>query len=209
MKVTERLLGVVAYEPNRQACDVRVTIKSNNPDFNSLAVKATFTGIDWRNLFQGAVVEVGCSDIHDARRYMVTRTFKDVMEVGHTDPVTLVQNIHVEDKEMAMSKDRVRFYIGAKYYKEGNRAAMATVLRKAFDVDRVEANGLFDRSGEGFWIVCRPSQFARFMVYRNDQGLPNGFMDLRAELFEPKPAAKELDVGERDHQACYSPHHPS
>jgi len=35
-------------------------------------------------------------------------------------------------------------------------------------------------------FICRPSQFARFLIARNDAGLPNGFKELSPELFVPQ-----------------------
>ncbi len=34
-------------------------------------------------------------------------------------------------------------------------------------------------------VICRPSQFARFMIGRNDIGMRNGFKELDAVLFTP------------------------
>ena len=202
MKIAEKLLGVVAYAASKQSCYVRVTIKSNNADFNPLAVKATFVGIDRRNLFQGAVVEVARSHNHHAWSYMVTRTFKDVMEVGHTDPVNITQNIHVDDVECftagrrhkcgdnpATAKWRteevaqVKFFIGKRYYMEKEkRLALERVVHAALSITIAEL-ACITSSGRnlGFWVRCREDQFARFMIYRDQEGLPNGFQDLRVE----------------------------
>jgi hypothetical protein len=82
-----------------------------------------------------------------------------------------------------MSKDRVRFFIGQRYFDGGRNRALCTVLRQAFDMSTGESEKLIN-SGEGFWITCRPSQFGRFMIYRNAAGITNGFMDLKAEIVE-------------------------
>lgn len=87
-----------------------------------------------------------------------------------------------QENTMAMSKDRVRFYIGSNYTLTSiRRETMADVLKKAFDMDVRDALEYLSNS-YGVWITCRPSQFARFMIYRNDAGIQNGFKDLKAKL---------------------------
>lgn len=84
---------------------------------------------------------------------------------------------------MAMSNDRVRFWIDYRYFQQ---RGMYDVLKKAFDLSEHRARKAQTGPYEGFWIVCRPSQFARFMIYRNEAGIKNGFMDLKADLFVPE-----------------------
>ena len=84
---------------------------------------------------------------------------------------------------MAMSKDRVRFYIREQYFStQAKRLNMAGVMAKAFGLPKMGASDWL--RGNGVWVTCRPSQFARFMIYRNDANIVNGFMDLRAELIK-------------------------
>lgn len=81
--------------------------------------------------------------------------------------------------------DRVRFWLGEQYLRKNN---IYPVLMKAFGLGEEEARGLYNDScagDDGFWITCRPDQFARFMIYRNKAGVRNGFMDLQATLFTP------------------------
>lgn len=99
-----------------------------------------------------------------------------------------------------MSKDRVRFYVGPKYSSYGDK--IKKVLQQAFDISYQESCCLMQ--GNGFWITCRPSQFARFLIYRNEASITNGFMDLRAKLITTQAREGEIDVGERAHQPCYS-----
>jgi len=49
-------------------------------------------------------------------------------------------------------------------------------------------------------VICRPSQFARFLIGRNDVGMRNGFKELDAVLFTPDvegQSAPPVDVTKR------------
>lgn len=77
---------------------------------------------------------------------------------------------------MAMSRDRVRFFVSATIasksaVREAFREAMGTSLPVV--CDEVE-------------VICRPSQFARFLIRREQLGGVNEFKALRAELFTPE-----------------------
>ena len=80
-----------------------------------------------------------------------------------------------------MSEDRVRFFFHFRYYK----IEMTGVMAKAFGIESTVFADLRRNNAGGFWIVCRPSQFARFMIYRHNVGVCNGFKDLNAALFQP------------------------
>ncbi len=84
-----------------------------------------------------------------------------------------------------MSQDRVRFWLPSNYYNTGHSVIMCSVLRDAFGLSYGQSERVMKDNELGFWIVCRPSQFARFMIYRNNAGIKNGFMDLKSELFTP------------------------
>lgn len=82
---------------------------------------------------------------------------------------------------MAMSKDRVRFFIGDRYFALPSAKIMiGKVMARAFGISAMASDSWL-RDG-GVWVTCRPSQFARFLIYRNEAGITNGFMDLHAEL---------------------------
>ncbi len=190
--MTELLLGRVSWEPNNQASYVRVSIPQHCGI--PLAIKATFTGFDRHNLTKGVMVEVERSNPDDARRYRVVRAYKD-----NDDGVTMtVFHIKTENAEAfrkgntmpssqagQMSQDRVRFWLPSNYYNSGHSVAMCVVLKKAFGMGHVASEDLMRGSELGFWIVCRPSQFGRFLIYRNEAGIKNGFMDLKAALHVP------------------------
>jgi hypothetical protein len=61
------------------------------------------------------------------------------------------------------------------------------VLKRAFNMSFSESRMLMAKNSyNGFQIVCRPSQFARFIVYRFDTDeCINGIKDLAPELFTP------------------------
>ncbi len=93
---------------------------------------------------------------------------------------------------MTVSKDRVRFHLPPRYFQAGRsigsngfrRDTMKRVLLRAFGIANEECDGLMDCStSQGFIIECRPSQFARFIVYRHEanEGI-NGVRDLGPEL---------------------------
>jgi hypothetical protein len=94
---------------------------------------------------------------------------------------------------MAMSKDRIRFFLPFLYFqismtrKGMHRVTCAQVLVKAFGHSVVYWYKIMDRSPEGFYIVCRPSQFARFIVFRAEAGeCVNGIKDLEPKLLSPE-----------------------
>lgn len=86
---------------------------------------------------------------------------------------------------MPMSRDRVRFTIDT-FADTATREA----FRKAFGTTMPSRVGPITT----ITVVCRPSQFARFMIYRNDNGGKNSFKELKPELFTPEPPVEEVDV---------------
>lgn len=84
-----------------------------------------------------------------------------------------------KDKTMAMSKDRVQFSLGYRYFQNSK---IFTVLLQAFGIPQNSVP--VPEEDRSLLITCRPSQFARFMIYRNEAGLQNGFKDLHVELIE-------------------------
>ncbi len=88
-----------------------------------------------------------------------------------------------------MSKDRIRFFLPRRYFEGFNstngmkRETCLLILNQAFGLACDESEHLMDKYPDGFVIVCRPSQFARFIFYRcqADECI-NGIKDLRLEL---------------------------
>lgn len=107
---------------------------------------------------------------------------------------------------MTMSKDRVTFFLPSRYFQSGRRASngfnrdtMQRVLNRAFGLSSCESNKLMVANPCGFTITCRPSQFARFIVYRCDvdEGI-NGIRDLRPEVHAERSQMDVYDEVARD-----------
>ena len=82
-------------------------------------------------------------------------------------------------------EERVRFWLGSRYFQGvTDYDRLIDVLDKSFGQEFPFPRDVI--KGEGFWVICRPDQFARFMIFRNAAGITNGFMDLKAELLQPE-----------------------
>ncbi len=178
MEIGKLYYGTVSYPPNRQAYYVRVMVSSPGEDL-PLSVKATFEKFSRDALGQGTIVRVERTDPDNHCKYRVAE----------------VLNQTKEETDMAMSKDRVRFFLPHRYFQNSarngnNRMSRDTckdVLCKAFGMSRSESDHMMRWHPEGFTILCRPSQFGRFIVYRYDTNeCINGVKDLQPEVI-PKP----------------------
>lgn len=99
-----------------------------------------------------------------------------------------------------MSDDRVMFFLRAAHldcYK------YATVLKNTFGLTQDNISKLMviarSRAGQGVdehgvRVVCRPSQFTRFLIRRNEAGKQNQFKELSPELFDAKEIPETWDV---------------
>lgn len=97
-----------------------------------------------------------------------------------------------------MSKDRVRFILPSRrtHSQEANPdnvRAMKSILHECFGINPNQIPAYTDLT-----IICRPSQFARFLIKRNKAGLQNNFSELKAELVEPQEVAAIIDVSTWD-----------
>ena len=94
------------------------------------------------------------------------------------------------------TEDHVSFYIGSRYYSNyEQKKKLGPVLREALDMtDREAASYMQDY---GFWVVCRASQFAKFMVYRDRVGITNGFIDLRVQIEGSSKKTNQINVCDR------------
>lgn len=182
----KKLIGIVSWSPNHQACYVRVSIPNWKTDV-PLSVKATFSDFNWRDIKKGDVVEVERSDPRDARHFRVLRLLK-VVEPKEPVPVNFtiaVPNAETFKKEKTVEK--VKFYLNSKYFKNPE---LPGVLARVFNVTHEEYRVTFNQ-GTGFTFICTTDQFARFLIDRNLNGIKNGFMDLNAKLIrsDPEPDA--------------------
>ncbi len=110
---------------------------------------------------------------------------------------------------MAISKDRVRFTLASRYF-QGNtspngmlKETCKTILLKAFCMTHSESEERMFNQAHGFEIICRPSQFARFIIFRHEMGnCINGVRDLEPELIEvPDMYAEIADATGVDREA--------
>lgn len=100
-----------------------------------------------------------------------------------------------------ISRDRILFRLPERYfqnYQTSNgfrRATMVQVLITAFNMQRNEVNQLMDRHPGGFNIMCRPSQFGRFIVLRCDanEGI-NGIKDLIPKIVQEAPPSRRKQI---------------
>lgn len=94
-----------------------------------------------------------------------------------------------------ISHDRVRFNFCDNRQERDENIRAAT---RAFGINAVQAGEAFEH---GSRIVCRPSQFARFIIYRIEEGITiNRIAQLRPALFTPTPSrGKVLDVTMNEH----------
>ena len=103
-----------------------------------------------------------------------------------------------ESKPGEMSGDRVRIVIPERYL---HSSTFKKVMREAFAMSDSDFDGfksVDDHYGNnGMEVICRPSQFGRFIVLRNEAGGTNSVKDLQPELFRPVPTARVIDVSRR------------
>jgi hypothetical protein len=101
---------------------------------------------------------------------------------------------------MAMSTDRVRFTVPAtRIWKESSYRQETTTQRKYRNLLK-ECFGLTENElprGGDLVVVCRPSQFARFIVRRYEiDEIQNQFSELKPELIE-EYVEREIHVWDR------------
>ena len=92
-----------------------------------------------------------------------------------------------------MSKDRVHFYLPGQCANDDDdrTKALDRAATEAFRLPLSHAKAIRKRRVE---IICRPSQFARFMILRNNYGGVNDFKGLDARLVKLPEPPEQLDV---------------
>lgn len=96
---------------------------------------------------------------------------------------------------MAMSKDRVRFHLAPRYFTSSphstngmEQETCVRLLKDAFNVPEDLSRRTMCAHSQGFNIICRPSQFARFIVFRHEYGeCINGVRDLDPKIVQLYP----------------------
>lgn len=102
----------------------------------------------------------------------------------------LLKKLHREEP-VAKSRDRVKFKVLEYYFRVPE---FANVLSRAFSItanELLELKNTARTYGEAV-VICRPSQFARFLIYHAEAGFQNMFKELEAELFTPEPPKPQL-----------------
>ena len=177
----KRLIGRVNRDFHPCAVYVRISVMRH--DGVPLAIKATRDGFDRKLFKRDRVVEV---EQCGSASFRVTAVFMDSNE-----DETLDERCECYDTDS--DDGTVRFFLGKRYFHGDTRDRMARVLRLALGVTPHEA--AYITKGDGTWITCRESQFARFMIHRDEEGIPNMFQDLRVERILKKTKPKnEIDV---------------
>lgn len=102
----------------------------------------------------------------------------------------------VQESTMArMSKDRVKFRLLAHYWE---KAGFRALLTDSLKINEEQQHTLFTRAAgsaqQYVEVVCRPSQFARFLILRDGTGMQNMFKELHAELFTPLVVDAPVDI---------------
>lgn len=103
-----------------------------------------------------------------------------------------------------MSRDRVEFILPSKYFQRRetsngmNIDTCASVLAASFGCNiSYWRKILYEAGMSSVRIRCRPSQFARFIIERCDQGsCVNGVRDLEAKRILPQPELNAYEKGE-------------
>lgn len=90
-----------------------------------------------------------------------------------------------------MSKDRVRFTFTDH---DRNRQACIDAASRAFGMNCGQA---YDAFLQARMIICRPSQFARFLIYRAEKVDCNAFKQFGAELIPAQSHDPVIDVSKR------------
>ena len=97
-----------------------------------------------------------------------------------------------------MSRDRVHFTIPAQYL---TKADINNCLVETLGLDRAKLFGM-GRRDEPLHIVCRPSQFARFIILRHVKyGEPNNMACLNMRLIVSPKEATAIDVSKNPNTA--------
>jgi hypothetical protein len=93
-----------------------------------------------------------------------------------------------------MSKDRIRFRLSDRIDQKHSNVIAAS---RAFEIKRHVAARLFE---QGAVIICRPSQFGRFIVYRIEEGITiNRIAQMEPKLFIPGDPMQPFDVSGNFH----------
>lgn len=97
---------------------------------------------------------------------------------------------------MAMSRDRIQFEIPLRRLDD---IKYRMLLKDCFGLKEHEIpdGGRYLPSDQVFKIICRPSQFGRFIVARNSRGIQNLISELNARTIPHKAIRTPVEVWDR------------
>lgn len=103
-----------------------------------------------------------------------------------------------EPEAMPMSKDRIRFIVPSyRIHRGADCSRIRSLLKEIFGITDKELRAV--PVGRDLTIVCRPSQFGRYIVRRNEEGCTNWVREMSPVLFTPnEPEITEIDVHTRE-----------
>jgi hypothetical protein len=182
MEYWEHTYATVSCAASPQACHVRCKI--GRPGDIPVSIKAGFKSTDRPLLTEGTLVVVGRTDPVDATKYRVVRIVQETWEstpYPHQEGKT-----EVPAKPAAAAQPRlIRFFMAPKYFQphdtqSGMRREVAVrIFARAFGMPDQDVLTYMRSHSEGFFVHCRPGQFAGFIVLRHKEGkCINGIRDL-------------------------------
>ena len=123
---------------------------------------------------------------------------------GQGTAATVFREIPKTSRRGRMSDDRVLFFLRAAHLQDYR---YVTVLKNTLGLTQPNIDKLLSiaspRAGNGVdshgvRIICRPSQFTRFLIRRNEAGKQNQFKELNPSIFYPAlvgmPEQWDVDV---------------
>lgn len=96
---------------------------------------------------------------------------------------------------MSISHDRVHFNMPNVWSGRGDTRQDA-IVKAAVQAFGIPMEAAKRASAHGVLVICRPSQFARFLILRNEYGGENGFKNLYAKLVPAPKPTNVLDVSQ-------------
>ena len=178
--MSKLIMGTVSCDPHPKSGYVRV----ESPQYDSdcpLSLKASLNGFGHCDVSKGDIVTVErTSGGYKGWKLLKVNKVQDTEVPPSKASVTIkVTKVTTDDP------DRVRFFLPKMYFqtrvtfKGMSKNTCLSILCLAFDMTLAESEHLMRVYPDGFSIVCRPDQFADFIIRRNDAGeCINGIKDL-------------------------------
>lgn len=96
---------------------------------------------------------------------------------------------------MGMSNDRVQFVLTDRHLETDK---MRHVVARAFGLTSLNVRCMYNELNKScptpIIIKCRPSQFARFLIWRNEAGCQNMFQELQPKILPQSTIPEITDV---------------